>query len=62
MAKKSSESVKVADLFEDETVEMIRTGLYLRKDLHEKLKEASAETGKSINQILNKIIGKFFEG
>lgn len=53
---------KVAELFDEETSEMVRTGLYLRKDVHERLKEASEESGKSVNQIINKILVKFFEG
>ncbi|RYZ83710.1 MAG: hypothetical protein EOP04_19430 [Proteobacteria bacterium] len=57
MGKKS----KVADLFDDEKVEMVRTGVYLRKDVHDLLKAASEESGKSVNQIVNKILLKFFE-
>ncbi len=55
MAKKS----KVADLFEDESVDMVRTGLYLRKDIHEWLKDESEKSGKSMNQIINRILQKF---
>lgn len=58
MAKKS----KIADLFDDETMEMVRTGVYLRKDVYDALKAASDESGKSMNQIVNKILLRFFEG
>ncbi len=57
MAKKS----KVAVLFEDDSVDMVRTGVYLRKDVYDCLKNASEETGKSMNQIVNKILLNFFQ-
>lgn len=56
MAKKPS---KVAELFDEETVEMVRTGVYLRKDVYDWLKENSETSGKSMNQIINKVLLKF---
>ena len=39
----------------------IKTGLYIREDLHEIIKLHSQATGYSVNQIINKVLENFFE-
>lgn len=61
MSKKTTKPNKIDELFDESAHEFVRTGLYMRKDLHKLLAEASQDSGHSVNKIVNKIIAKFFE-
>lgn len=52
---------KLGDLFGD-TDEKVRCSLYLKTSVHSKVVEASEKSGKSINQVVERILEKFFEG
>lgn len=63
MAKDSKTShldKKVGALFE-ESEEKVRVSLYLKASVHEKVVAASTKSGKSINQVVERILERFFE-
>ena len=52
---------KVADLFGEGGNEKVRCSIYLKQSVHQKVVDASESSGRSINQVVEKILEKFFE-